>query len=141
MLCYLLSPICPTHLRKDKSFKPLPVGKLAEILALMVSTKGHLGFMKIFFNTYYMQVKSSQIIWINLCRSQDPQLRKFPVQHPLQLFPPHTINKVLILQLYQTVYLRVRNKDITYYWLAIYPVLKAFIFQLATNCFSFLFVC
>ena len=34
MLCCLLSPICPTHLRKDNSFKTLPVGKLAEILAL-----------------------------------------------------------------------------------------------------------
>ena len=33
MLCCLLSPIFPTHLRKDKSFMPLPVGKLAEILA------------------------------------------------------------------------------------------------------------
>ena len=35
MLCCLLSPICPTHLRKDKSFKPLLVGKLAEILTLV----------------------------------------------------------------------------------------------------------
>ena len=34
--CFLL-PICHTHLRKDKSFKPLPVGKLAEILALLQS--------------------------------------------------------------------------------------------------------
>ena len=34
MLCCLLSPICPKHIRKDKSFKLLPVGKLAEILAL-----------------------------------------------------------------------------------------------------------
>ena len=34
MLCCELSWIRPALLRKDNSFKPLPVGKLAEILAL-----------------------------------------------------------------------------------------------------------
>ena len=34
MLCCKLSQICPLLLRKDNSSKPLPVGKLGEILAL-----------------------------------------------------------------------------------------------------------
>ena len=34
MLCCDLSQIYPVFLRKDNYFKPLPVGKLAEILAL-----------------------------------------------------------------------------------------------------------
>ena len=32
MLCCELSRICPALLRKENSFKPLPVGKLSEIL-------------------------------------------------------------------------------------------------------------
>jgi hypothetical protein len=34
ILCCEMLRIYPALLRKDKSFKPLPVGKLAEILAL-----------------------------------------------------------------------------------------------------------
>ena len=36
MLCCELSQIRHALLRKDNSFKPLPIGKLAEILALKV---------------------------------------------------------------------------------------------------------
>ena len=56
-LCCELSQIRPAILRKDNSFKPLPIRKLAEILALLtiiheLSSQGHRWLLRNF-KLYY----------------------------------------------------------------------------------------